>query len=412
MSIQANTWKRYFQTLASNEDANKNIASFSNDSIFTTDATFGPKIKSNLTKDIDSIILAKAPGSSSLTMYHSITNLGGTRSKPEDKFVGLLGFGPEATAVIFNEDSIVTPVQESCPTNTILKNIATSENVTTATIAPTRPYELKSGIFQFLPPFVSSPFIELQDKDPSQLLVDLNGIISSFDQTHVDDNNFASACENCKQLRAFLYCVATDKVADLTCRADPDDADLQRFKTKRQSECILPITNKDVEVVGNTDAIQQLANSLQNQTDLIEELKVGRKEARNEKKVKFDDLRGSSSRLILNASSQNGEVTPVKPSTHCLEFYSKSSTAKASNYLITTLKDTYKCHPDLQHGFVQALYDGHFLRDREDAPSNFSFFLCPRLQPLAASHCQHNTILQLKTKQGKGWDDDDYKAAV
>ena len=59
MSIQANTWKCYFQTLASNEDANKNIVSFSDDSTFTTAATFGAEIKSNLTKDIDSIILAK-----------------------------------------------------------------------------------------------------------------------------------------------------------------------------------------------------------------------------------------------------------------------------------------------------------------------------------------------------------------
>ena len=111
MSIKANTLKRYFMTSALNEDANKNIASFSNDSIFTTNATFSSEIKSNLTKDIDSIILAKAPGSSSLTMYHIITNLVGTRSKLDNKFVGLLGFGPESTAVIFNKDSITTPVQ-------------------------------------------------------------------------------------------------------------------------------------------------------------------------------------------------------------------------------------------------------------------------------------------------------------
>ena len=136
-----------------------------------------------------------------------------------------------------------------------------------------------------------------------------------------------------------------------------------------------------------------MANSLQNQTDLIEELKVGREEARTENKVKFDDLHGSSSRLILNATSQNGEVTPGKPSTHCSEFYSKTSAAKAGNYLVSTLKDTYKCHPDLQQGLVQALYDGHFLRDREDSPSNCIFFLCPRLQPLASNNRKHNTIL-------------------
>ena len=34
MIIQASTWTRYFQSLLSNEDANKNLFSFSNDSVF------------------------------------------------------------------------------------------------------------------------------------------------------------------------------------------------------------------------------------------------------------------------------------------------------------------------------------------------------------------------------------------
>ena len=120
-------------------------------------------------------------------------------------------------------------------------------------------------------------------------------------------------------------------------------------------------TPNDSNTVGDTEAVQQLANSLQNQMDLIEGLKVGREEACNEKKVKFDDLHGSSSRLILNASSQNGAVTPGKLSSHYTAFYSKSLVSKAGNFLVSTLKDTYSCHPDLQQEFVQALYDGHFL---------------------------------------------------
>ena len=411
----SNTWKHYYQSLPSNEDANKNLSSFSTDSVFSPGSDFGANIKKNLVKDIDSIILAKAPGSSTLTMFHSLKNLGGTRSRPADKHVGLLGFGPDATAVIFDATSIATIVEESCPTITVLKNISDHANVSTATIPPTRPYELKSGVLQFLPPFISNPFIELTDKDPAHLLVDLNAIVTSFDSEHAGDTSFASACDNCKQLRAFLYCCATDKVNDLTCRPDPDDAELQLYKSKRHQDCILPVqdttTSKD-DTVGNTDAVQQLAVNLQNQTDLIEELKIGREEARSEKKVKFDDLHGSSSRLILNASSQNGEVTPGKPSSHCAEFFAKTSASKAGNFLVTTLKDEYSCHPDLQQGLIQALYDGHFLRDREDTPGNFSFFLCPRMQPLATGNRKRDTILQIKTKQGKGWNDEDYESAV
>ena len=51
-------------------------------------------------------------------MYQSISNIGGTRFKPVDKYVDLLDFGPKAPAVIFNDNSIVTSIKESCPTHT------------------------------------------------------------------------------------------------------------------------------------------------------------------------------------------------------------------------------------------------------------------------------------------------------
>ena len=227
-------------------------------------------------------------------MYHSLTNLGSTWAKLTDKRIGLLGFGTDATAVMFNEISITTSIEESCSTYTVLKDISEKTNVVSATIAPIHSYKLKSWILQFLPPFILNSFIKIPEKDPALLLVDLNTIISSFSQEHLNDNEFQSACDNCKQLCAFIYCTSIDKVPDLIYRADPDDVEIQNDKAKRQSERILPVTKEteSSDAVGNMDAIQQLANSLQNQTDLIEELKVGRKEARAKKKVKFDNFNG------------------------------------------------------------------------------------------------------------------------
>ena len=83
------------------------MARFSDDSVFTTVDDFGAKTKGNFHKDIDSIIIVKAPRSSSLVMYRSIMILGGTRSNPANKHVEILVFGSEATAVIFNKDYIV-----------------------------------------------------------------------------------------------------------------------------------------------------------------------------------------------------------------------------------------------------------------------------------------------------------------
>ena len=110
----SNIWKHFYQSLLSNEDANKNLGSFSIDSVFSPDVDFGAKIKGNFIKDVNSIILANAPGSSKLTIYHIIANLGGSKYKPTNKYV-LLVFGPDITAIIFDQASIIASIEEVCP---------------------------------------------------------------------------------------------------------------------------------------------------------------------------------------------------------------------------------------------------------------------------------------------------------
>ena len=93
--------------------------------------------------------------------------------------------------------------------------------------------------------------------------------------------------------------------------------------------------------------------------------------------MKFDDLHDSCKRLILNASSSNGESMLDKPCETATKFYKKKSIGKASDYLSTTLFQDFKCCVDISTGLVTALFDGNFLCDKEDSPSNFSFFLVP-----------------------------------
>ena len=48
----------------------------------------------------------------------------------------------------------------------------------------------------------------------------------------------------------------------------------------------------------------------------------------SDKKEKFDNLHESTKLLILNASSRNGKVTPIKPSLQCETFYKKKSVSQ------------------------------------------------------------------------------------
>ena len=226
--------------------------------------------------DKDTVILAKAPCFNKITLYHhSITNLGGSRARPNNKLVGLVSSGPSVTPVVFDGTSVSAEVSVTCPTVTTLKGIAGNANVVTATIAATRPSVLHNACFQFLPPpMISSPFIELGKKDPAQLLVEINSIITTFDTKHDGDAEFTKAAEHCKNICAYLWVIVNGNIDPLKCACDPDDDELADFCAARHAACIQPIAPAvDPDAVSNTQVIQQLALSVEAQTKLVEDLK-------------------------------------------------------------------------------------------------------------------------------------------
>ena len=148
----SNTWINSYQSLASNEDANKNMTAFAKDSNFDDLPDFPAQIQMVFSADKDAIILAKAPCSNKIALYHIVTNLGGFRARPTNKFVGLVGSGPSATPVVFDASFIQTEVTVNCPTPVTLNSISDKANMATATIPPTRPFVLHNACFQILPP--------------------------------------------------------------------------------------------------------------------------------------------------------------------------------------------------------------------------------------------------------------------
>ena len=170
----SNTWKLHFQTLLSSTDVNKNLKSFARDSSSTDLNDFTSDILRNFTQDKNSIILVKAPATNRLAMYHSITNIGGTRARPDDKLVCLLGSSLDASAVMFDKESVTTNLSIKCPTHNNLKAV-----VKTTTV-PTRNRHTFLNQKKSFPPMISDPFLEITDKDPFQLLFELNAIISAL----------------------------------------------------------------------------------------------------------------------------------------------------------------------------------------------------------------------------------------
>ena len=87
-----------FSNLPNNEDGNRNMAAFS--SILEAGLSEEEKLQS-LVEEINTVILA-ADANNKIMILHSPKNFGGTRSRPNNKVVCMLGLGAHAMYIFID----------------------------------------------------------------------------------------------------------------------------------------------------------------------------------------------------------------------------------------------------------------------------------------------------------------------
>eukprot|EP00957_Ditylum_brightwellii_P042842 3242921-Ditylum_brightwellii.AAC.1 len=90
--ILSNSWEQHFLSLATLEEANKNIAVFTEG----TDATeIDKNLLCSLTEDINTVVLY-AGQKGNMKMFHSSKIFRGMRSRTQTKLIGMIGMEPSA----------------------------------------------------------------------------------------------------------------------------------------------------------------------------------------------------------------------------------------------------------------------------------------------------------------------------
>ena len=415
--LRSNTWKKHFQQLRSNKEADKKLQSYSSALAFDTlsgtseEELFRNDVLKQLTEDQDTIILGVSQVSNKMKLFHSFSNLGGTRIREENKLVALEGFGPTATAVLLNESDINSPQTIKVPSYTQLKSCSDPSTVGECPASTTGREMFKNAPVIIIPPFVANAFIEMASRDPSQLLVETLSLINAFDAR--DDTEESNKAKNhCKYILKFLWAAAHSEIPTITMVPDADDEELQRWSSICHENCILQLVPEGLPPPSfPSEMMQSLATSIRHSATVMENFREDKATA-SSKKEKFKNLHESAKKLILNASSISGESTPESPVESCTNFFSKSSLSQAKELLTISLEEDYGCCVELQDGLVSALYAGHFSRDRADIPSNFSVFLVPKKSPLSYDYRSSNLILQLKLKHGKTLEEGEMKDLV
>lgn len=418
MVVLANTWQTYFAQDPKNNESNAYLENFRSCTEVGQDPnTFHGKIINTLREETDTIIMAKSIYNDNMKLFHSIKDLGGTRTRPTNKIIGMEGFGPQATPVAFNMDTIADTVSTEVPSTDALMAIDRADRVTLATEQQGNVFS--NANFVVLPPFLSIPYLQMNTRNPAELLVATVSLITEFDNANAHLPQNKKAHTQAINVLAFLWCAVKNHLDPLEFHSDRDDLEVEVWGKVRHATCILqnPQIPTTPTVPGGlppviSPAIQELASNVKEQATILEKMRQNKSDERDEKKNKFDKLHDSTKNLILQASSTDGELTPSQPVETCQNFFEKSTIAKAMDYLKIVMKDKFNCSVDIKTGLVTALYTGHFTRERDDAPCNLSFFSVPKLKPLSAGFQEQTTFLQIKATQGTGWDSPDIKEAI
>ena len=153
-------------------------------------------------EDKDVIFLGNIKGK--ITLFHSPTNFGGTRACTTKKVACLLGLGPEATAVLLNEDEICSSKRFKGATKETIYKASTKENIN---ILGKGKGQTLGAIF--IPaPFLRNAILDINSKEPEDLILEANRIGNIF--ANQDQSALKNEAEDHVQEFALWLQVHTD----------------------------------------------------------------------------------------------------------------------------------------------------------------------------------------------------------
>jgi hypothetical protein len=119
------TWSEWFTNHPSNDAGNPNLQAFSD--TLSSGETKATKLQ-QVTEEIDTDILA-ANRSNGIMILYSPRNFGGTRTRPENKLVCMLGMDPQAVSVLVYLNSALAICDIIVPTILELLGCTTAQGV-------------------------------------------------------------------------------------------------------------------------------------------------------------------------------------------------------------------------------------------------------------------------------------------
>ena len=372
------SWAEWFINHANNDAGNRNLAGFSG--ILSSGDPAESKIRA-LVEEIDTIILA-ADANGNVMILHSPKNFGGTRSRPENKVVCMLGLGAQASCVILDIRSALADFNIIVPSVQDIAGCKSAEEVAAIPEPEENGVIGFEGSAIFIPgPVLRNAIISANTKDPFGLIPIVSQAAKSFD----GDNEVeaTSAVHHADDLNAWLYGVKRGLILESCYSINPDDTEITSFSKERHLQCISS-TMANARLGGGVDnasIISQLTNAISVQAEeAAESNSLRRKEIERqiEREEKKNDKTKKLHAPFLNmlkraaAPDRNNEDSDLAPS--CLHFLNADNAGLAAHKLAHLFVENNSPDVTFATGTVQKLYLGDFLWANSSSPSNFTVF--------------------------------------
>jgi hypothetical protein len=324
------TWSKWFTNHPSNDAGNLNLKAYS-DTLSSGD-TEATKLQ-QVTEEIDTVILA-ANASNGIIMLHSPKNFGGTRTRPANTLVCMVGMGSQAVSVLADLNSALANCNIIVPTVLELSGCTTAQEVEDIP-APTAVGVIGfEGSSIYIPGLIfRNAIIKSGSISPCKLIPLMNSTARAFEAENlatqvVLNGNPINHADN---INAWLYGVQQGTIPETKYLVLPDDVEISNFNANCHLACI---SRGGVQggaaqgAVANEDTfhglVRQLTHGVAAQTEVmaesnnIQEKFFEHQDSREEaKKDRTKKIHLGIIKMIGRAAATRGDDSLVLPAT-CL----------------------------------------------------------------------------------------------
>jgi hypothetical protein len=205
--LKQSNWINWFINHPSNCEGNRHLQSFSD--ILSAGLLEERKLK-QLVEEIYIVILA-ADANKNILILHSPKNFGGTRSRPSNKVVCMIGLGNQGTYISINLNSAFADHCIAIPCFSELADCTTAEDVANLPTPGEDSTIGFEGSSVFIPcPIIRNAILEADTTNPFALIPIVTAAAKAFNVEHESDKSQThKAITHADDLNAWLYGVKT-----------------------------------------------------------------------------------------------------------------------------------------------------------------------------------------------------------